>query len=387
MNNDSNRKIRVMRIIARMNIGGPAVQVSGLMQGISSDDFEHRLYAGTCSLDEADYLEAFDTGIEVTRVPGLGRRVSLLEDVKAFVNLIHHIRTFKPDVIHTHTAKAGVLGRLASMTSLHSSIRVHTYHGHLLHGYFRGFKKFLVISIEKSLAQFTDQLLAVGNKVRQDLIEVGVGELSRFDLMPQGLTIGALSDKYSSKKSLGLDVEKVNCAFIGRVTQIKRPDRFLDVVAEIKRRDVPIHFFMAGDGDLLEMCEERIRKENLPVTVLGWRSDIEVILSAADIVLLTSDNEGTPLCLIQAGMAKIPVVATNVGSISEIVINEVTGFVTPIEITSIVDALLRLVSDADLSISLGRNAQDFTSHNFSLARLIQDHEELYKKLISNRAKS
>ena len=303
------------------------------------------------------------------------------------MNLIRHIRAFKPDVIHTHTAKAGVLGRLASMISLHSSIRVHTYHGHLLHGYFRGFKKFLVISMEKSLAHFTDQLLAVGNKVRQDLIEVGVGELSRFDLMPPGLTIGALSDKHSSKKSLGLDVEKVNCAFIGRVTQIKRPDRFLDVVAEVKRRDVPIHFFMAGDGDLLEMCEERIRKENLPVTVLGWRSDIEVILSAADIVLLTSDNEGTPVCLIQAGMAKIPVVATNVGSISEIVINEVTGLVTPIEITSIVDALLRLVGDAELSISLGRNAQDFTLQNFSLTRLIQDHEELYKKLISNRVKS
>jgi glycosyltransferase involved in cell wall biosynthesis len=386
MNSHPKGKIRVMRIIARMNIGGPAVQVSGLMQGLNTSEFEHRLYSGNCSLDEADYLEAFGTNFEVTRIPGLGRRVSLTEDVRALINLVRHIRAFKPDVIHTHTAKAGVLGRLASMISLHPSILVHTYHGHLLHGYFRGLKKFLVIYTERILSLFTDQLLAVGSKVRQDLLEVGVGKIQSFSIMPPGLAIGALPDKFLSKKSLGLDAEIVTCAFIGRVTQIKRPDRFLDVVAEIKRREVPIHFYIAGDGDLQKKCDERIWRENLPVTVLGWRSDIETILSAADIVLLTSDNEGTPLCLIQAGMAKIPVVTTDVGSISEIVINESTGLITTFEITSIADALIRLAEDPDLRINFGKNAQEFTLKNFSVKRLVSEHERLYMKLLSNRAR-
>ena len=376
-----------MRIIARMNVGGPAVQVSGLMRRFNSVDFDHRLYTGFCAADEADYLDTVATDIEATRIEGFGRRVSLGGDVKAFISLIKEIRSFKPHVIHTHTAKAGFLGRIASIVSLQPSIRVHTFHGHLLNGYFGAFKRRFVIIAEKILAKFTHELLAVGDKVRQDLLAVGIGNSKKFGLMPPGLGIDELPNKKESQESYGLSMAAVKCAFIGRVTQIKRPDRFLDVVAVIKRREVEIEFFMAGDGELLDICRERIASENLPVKVLGWQSVIEKVLSAADLVVLTSDNEGTPLSLIQAGMAGLPVVTTRVGSVPEIVIDGTTGIITGLGVKEIADALEKLANSSVLRDSIGAAAKEFTLANFGVKRLVHDHEELYKKLLTNRARS
>ena len=379
--------IRVMRIIARMNVGGPAVQVSGLMRGFNSDHFDHRLYTGYCAEDEADYLDTVATDVKAVRIQGFGRRVSLGGDLKAFFSLVNEIRNFKPHVIHTHTAKAGFLGRIASIISLQPSIRVHTFHGHLLNGYFGSFKRLLVVIAEKFLGFFTHQLLAVGDKVRQDLLNAGIGTKNKFGLMPPGLAIGALPDRKESRTALTLPANSLQCAFIGRVTQIKRPDRFLDVVSEIKKRGVILDFFIAGDGELLDICRERIRQEDLPVTILGWQSDIERVLSSADMVVLTSDNEGTPLSLIQAGMAGLPVVTTNVGSVPEVVLDGVTGIVTGLDVQEIANALEKLVNDKALRTKLGAAAQEFTLSNFGVKRLVHDHEELYKKLLSSRAKS
>ena len=327
------------------------------------------------------------TDITAVRIAGFGRRVSLGGDIKAFATLVKEIRTFKPHIIHTHTAKAGVLGRIASIVSLQPSIRVHTFHGHLLNGYFGSFKRSLIVIAEKTLAIFTQQLLAVGDKVRQDLLRAGIGSKEKFGLMPPGLSINALPAKSESEVSFGLPASRLKCAFIGRVTQIKRPDRFLDVVTEIKKRGIDLDFFMAGDGELLEACRKRITNEELPVTVLGWQSNIEKVLSAADIVVLTSDNEGTPLSLIQAGMAGLPVVTNNVGSVPEVVLDGVTGFVTSVEVQEIANALEKLVSNKVLRAKLGAAAQEFTLAHFGVERLVRDHEELYKKLLTNRAKS
>jgi glycosyltransferase involved in cell wall biosynthesis len=376
-----------MRIIARMNVGGPAVQVSGLMRGFSAVDFDHHLYTGYCAANEADYLETVATDVQAVRIDGFGRRVSLSGDVKAFISLISEIRSFKPHVIHTHTAKAGFLGRIASIISLQSTIRVHTFHGHLLNGYFGSFKRSLVVIAEKILAIFTDQLLAVGDKVRQDLLQAGIGAKEKFGLMPPGLFINKLPAKDESLKSFGLSNSRLYCAFIGRITHIKRPDRFLDVVSEVKKRGIDLDFFMAGDGELLEGCRKRISQQDLPVTVLGWESDIEKVLSAADIVVLTSDNEGTPLSLIQAGMAGLPVVTTNVGSVPEVVLDGVTGIITDLDVQEIANALQKLATDKALRERLGLAAQEFTLANFGVQRLVHDHEELYKKLLASRAKS
>lgn len=379
--------IRVMRIIARMNVGGPAVQIAGLMRGLNKSDFDQRLYTGFCEVDEADYLETVATEVKPVRIEGFGRRASLGGDIRTFVKLVREIRKFKPQIIHSHTAKAGFLGRLASIVSMHPSIRVHTFHGHLLNGYFGSFKRSLVIFSERVLAIFTEQLLAVGHKVREDLLKVGIGSEEKFGLMPPGLTVRDLPSRVEAEHSLGLESEKLKCAFIGRVTQIKRPDRFLDVVWELTKRGVDLHFFMAGDGGLLETCRERIAAQRLPVTVLGWQSDIEKILSAADVVILTSDNEGTPLSLIQAGMAGLPVVTTNVGSIPEVVLDNATGIITKPDVQELADALEKLVLDRDLRANLGARAKEFTMANFGVKRLVDDHEKLYKNLVSSRAKS
>jgi glycosyltransferase involved in cell wall biosynthesis len=369
-----------------MNVGGPAVQVSGLMRGFNAVEFDHRLYTGFCAIDEADYLETVATDIIAFRVEGLGRRVSLSKDFKAFTTLVKEIRTYKPHVIHTHTAKAGFLGRLASLVSLQKSVRVHTFHGHLLNGYFGSFKRRLVVVAEKTLGIFTDYLLAVGDKVRQDLLQAGIGTLVKFGLMPPGLTLGLLLAQKESRESFGMSTDRLQCGFIGRVTQIKRPDRFLDVVSEMKKRGVELDFFLAGDGDLLESCRERIIDKDLPVTILGWQTDIEKVLSAADIVLLTSDNEGTPLSLIQAGMAGLPVVTTNVGSVPEVVLHNLTGLITGLEVQEIANALEKLTSDKALRVQLGKAAKEFTLANFGVKRLVHDHEELYKRLLSNPTK-
>lgn len=374
-----------MRVIARMNIGGPAVQVVGLLRGFNTLEFEQRLYCGYCSENESDYLFQVAPDVYSYRVSGLGRSLNLIGDIKAFVYLVREISRFKPHIIHTHTAKAGALGRVAVLFSKQSPIVIHTFHGHLLQGYFSPIKRHLIVFVEKFLARHTDHLLAVGARVREDLLQSGIGKLSKFGLMPPGLKIDKLPAQEHSQELLGLTLGRLQCSFIGRVTRIKRPDRFLDVVSEVKKRGLEIDFFMAGDGELTDECRKRVQLESLPVQILGWQTNIELVLSASDIIILTSDNEGTPLSLIQAGMAGKPVVSTNVGSVEDIVVTNVTGFVTTLEVTDIADSLERLVTNPQLRAEMGQAARKYTTERFSERRLVLDHQNLYKKLISDRA--
>ena len=376
-------KVRVMRIIARMNVGGPAVQVSGLMRGFDCQIFEQELLTGYCAADEADYLEKVATDVKAIRIDGLGRSIKPRADLTALFTIIKEIHRFKPDVIHTHTAKAGVVGRIASILSGHKSIRVHTFHGHLLNGYFGAGKTKLVISVEKFLAYFTDQLLAVGARVKDDLLAVGIGNKNKFAVMPPGLQLAEIPTRGAARAELNLEKDGIYCAFIGRITQIKRPDRFLDVVAEIKSRGIDVHFIVAGAGELLDYCQDRANAENLPIKFLGWREDIEVILAAADFVLLTSDNEGTPLSLIQAGMVGIPVVATNVGSTNEIVIDGETGILTDLSVGQLADAVVKLASDNDLRVKMGATGKEYTLARYGVARLVKDHQDLYLDRLLN----
>ena len=379
---DQAHKIRVMRIIARMNVGGPAVQVSGLMRGFDVHIFKQELVTGYCAADEADYLEKVATDVKAVRIDGLGRSIKPRADLTALFAIIREIRRFKPDVIHTHTAKAGVVGRIASILSGHKSVRLHTFHGHLLNGYFGAGKTRLVILVEKFLALFTDQLLAVGTKVKDDLLTVGIGNQSKFGVMPPGLQLAEVPSRSSARKALGLDDNATYCSFIGRITQIKRPDRFLDVVAEIKARGIDLHFIVAGAGELLQYCQDRAKVENLPVTFLGWREDIEVVLAAVDFVLLTSDNEGTPLSLIQAGMVGIPVVATNVGSTNEIVVNGETGLLTDLSVKELSEAVTKVATDSALRAKMGAAGKEYTLARYGVDRLLKDHQDLYLRLLN-----
>ncbi len=218
-------RIKVMQIIARMNVGGPAVIVAELMRGLDSSQFEQVLITGYCDETEADYLDEVATDIKATRIAGLGRSLSPFADLKAFFGLVSTIKKFNPDVIHTHTAKAGVLGRLASIIAGRGAVRIHTFHGHLLHGYFAGWKTRLVVAIEKFFAARTDYLIAIGSEVKRDLIAAGIGTAAQYSVFFPGLPEPKSFDKADLRKRLELDPATIYCTFVGRLTQIKRPDR------------------------------------------------------------------------------------------------------------------------------------------------------------------
>ena len=371
------KPIKVMQIIARMNVGGPAVIVAELMRGLDSKNFEQVLITGYCDETEADYLDTVATDIKATRIAGLGRSVSPLADLKAFIGLIATIRKFKPDVIHTHTAKAGVLGRIASILAGRGAIRIHTFHGHLLHGYFAGWKVRLVIAIEKVLATKTDYLIAVGNTVKNDLIAAGIGQASQYSVFYPGLPAPHVASKAALRKELELGADDLYCTFVGRLTQIKRPDRLLDVIAAIVNRGVEMRFLIAGEGELFESSKARAAAEKLPVTFLGWRSDIDELFAASDIAILTSDNEGIPLTLIQAAQAGLPIIAPNVGSIADIVVNDKTGFLTSPQPGAMASALSALAGDKGLREKLGAAGKVHADTYFSLEKMVRDHSDLY----------
>ena len=372
--------VKVIQIIARMNVGGPAVIVADLMRSIDSSKVEQVLITGYCDSDEADYLETVATDIKATRIAGLGRSVSLVSDIQAFFALVAMIKKIAPDVIHTHTAKAGVLGRLAAILAGRSAKRVHTFHGHLLHGYFSGWKVKLVIAIEKFLAKRTDVLVAVGNLVKEDLLAAGIGKSDQYRVFFPGLVEPKKISKDVARQQFEMETGEIYVAYVGRMTAIKRPDRLLNTAAEIKTRNLPVKFIVAGEGDLFEATRHDSERRELPVTFLGWRKDIGALFGASDIAILTSDNEGIPLTLIQAAQASLPIVATDVGSISDIVVHEVNGYLVDSEPAALADALQKLAIDPVLRQIMGDAGRERTSRYFSLEKMCADHTELYQLL-------
>ena len=373
-------QVKVMQIIARMNVGGPAVIVAELMRGLDKSAFEQILVTGFCDENEADYLDTVAKDIKATRIAGLGRSVSLIADLKAFFGLVSLIRKYRPDVIHTHTAKAGVLGRLASLLAGRGAVRVHTFHGHLLHGYFNSVVTKVVILIEKFFAARTSVLIAIGSKVKDELISSGIGRSDKYRVFFPGLPTPKIISKADAQTALGISSQTLYITFVGRLTQIKRPDRLLDVANECKTRGLDVHFLIAGEGELFESCKERAKRENLNLTFFGWRSNIDQIFAASDIAILTSDNEGIPLTLIQAAQASLPIVATNVGSISDIVISESTGYLTAKNASDMADAIEKLARDTQLRKMMGEAGKARATQYFSLERMLKDHTDLYRSL-------
>ena len=370
-------KVKVLRIIARMNVGGPAVQISNLMRGLDPKIFDQKLITGYCEQNEIDYLELNAPEIPCTRIKGFGRRVSLKEDLLAFFYLAREIKKFKPDYIHTHTAKAGVLGRTAAILVFSPAKLIHTFHGHLLHGYFSPFKTKLVVLIEKLLATRSTTLVSVGEQVRDDLLAAGVGRQDQFRIIPPGVYLGAIPKSHLIRTSLDIPESATVITFLGRITKVKRPDRFAQVALQISKQTPNIYFLIVGSGELEEILKSELSTISSKVKFLGWRNDIENILEATDIMLLTSDNEGTPVSAIQAGMAGIPTVSTNVGSVSKIIEDGVSGILTSLNPSEIVEQLQKLIRDTKLRQTLGERAKlDITEH-FSVSQLIKKHEEIY----------
>lgn len=376
------RPVRVLQIIARMNVGGPAVIVADLMRELNSEKFQTVLITGYCTDNEVDFLEEVSTDIPATRIHGLGRSVSVFRDFKSFFVLLGIIRRFQPDVIHTHTAKAGVLGRLAGLIAYPKARRVHTFHGHLLHGYFSPLKTKFVVLLERFLAPITIALIAIGNQVKNDLLTAGVGKPNQYSVIFPGLKELNIQSKASARNQLSLEADQTYIVFVGRLTQIKRPDRLIEIARHLKANHQKVELLIAGAGEEFAETQELALQESLPIVFLGWRNDIGRILSASDITILCSDNEGIPLTLIQASQAGLPIVSTNVGSVSDIVLNGESGLLTETNTPSLIKALDELLANPLKMDYFGQTGKLRAKNLFSLKGMIDAHENLYSQVIN-----
>ena len=373
----NNRK-KIVHVIARMNVGGPAILISELMRGLNDSEFESHLITGFCEENEVDYLNANNLDFKERRIKGFGRSVSILADLKSLFLIMSALRKIRPNVVHTHTAKAGVIGRITAMLAVPSAKRVHTFHGHLLHGYFSKFKTKLVIQTEKLLAFITNSILTVGNKVKQDLLNAGVGNERKMLVTFPGLEVKSDKTKSAMRKLLDISDNEVVLIFVGRLTQIKRPDRLINAFRLAADANINMTLLLVGDGELRTEIEKL--SHGLKVKFLGWRTDVYDLMKASDIAVLTSDNEGMPITLIEAAHLGLPAITTDVGSVSDVVLNASTGYITALDEDVIAERIKQLAISPSLREKFGAAAIEHAKANFSVKSMIDFHKNLYRNL-------
>jgi len=364
-----------------MNVGGPAVQISTLMRGLLPTEIDQVLLTGTVGLDEEDFLSSQGQDLRSVRVPSMGREVQPLKDAIALRQISKLIRRFNPHIIHTHTAKAGSLGRAAAIATRSGAKRVHTFHGHLLHGYFSPSATRRVIRVERALAKRTTKLIAVGEQVKTDLLHNGIGQPCQYEVIAPGLQLGPIPTREQAREDLGLDLNQPVVCFIGRLTAIKRIDRLIDVVRNTSRDIHNVQFVVAGEGTELGLVH-KARQAGLPVIALGWRSDVERIMAASDLMVLTSDNEGTPVSLIQAGLAGLPVVSTDVGSVRDVVRDGKSGVLTSTDPLTLSIAVSDLLANPQLRRQYGDFARQDYSERYGSQTLVNSHLRVYRSLLN-----
>jgi glycosyltransferase involved in cell wall biosynthesis len=375
--------LRVLRIIDRLNVGGPALQATVLSEGLDPAHFDQRLLAGAIDPDEGDYVSLRAPDLPVERIAGLGRAPHLGNDAEALWHISRAIRDFRPHIVHTHKAKAGVLGRVAAWTH-RCPATVHHFHGHLLSGYFSPSKTKVVAGIERALARPTTALVAVGAQVRDELLAAGIGRREQYSIVPPGVLLPAAPDRRTAREALGLPVDAPVICFVGRLTQVKRPERFVDMAIAVSRRHPTAEFLIAGKGELLDSLRDRARPLEGRCRFLGWRGDVATVYAASDLVVLTSDNEGMPVSLIEAASVGTPAVTTRVGSAPEVVLDGVTGFVTTTDVEALAHATVDLLENDELRARMGVAAALRAQRDFSAARLVADIGGLYERIAAER---
>jgi glycosyltransferase involved in cell wall biosynthesis len=388
--------IRVVRIIARLNIGGPAIQAITLTRLLDDRGYHTTLVRGREGEAEGsmDYL-AERLGVAPVFISGM-RRDPSLGDFAALAALIRLLRRERPHVVHTHAAKAGTLGRLAALIAFpRRSGRpalVHTYHGHSLTGYFSGGTAAFYRRVERVLAPRTDSLIAVSAEVRDDLVRLGIAARDRFTVVPLGLDLAQFADdrdrlerRARVRQGWGIEADAEVVTLIARLVPIKRVDRFLRVARVVARRRPKSRFVIVGDGELREQLQasEDVRALGDRLTWAGFRRDVPDVCFASDVVALTSDNEGTPVSLIEAQAAAVPVVGTAVGGVPSAVKDGLTGLLAPPgEERALASAVERILDDPALSSSLGLAGRDHALASFGVGRLVDELDRLYRRLVA-----
>jgi glycosyltransferase involved in cell wall biosynthesis len=358
--------IRVLHVIARMNVGGTARYVARLIEAAPSQGLTVALATGY--VQGAEVEDPCMESIDAKRVKHLGRAISLPNDLRSYFELRKIIKDFQPDILHSHTFKAGVIARLQKGKFK----KVHTFHGHLFDDQeFSGSKKIIITRLEKFLAKRTDLLISVGEKVGRELRAVGVGVKQEWVSIAPGVDPLAYHPKPIARQRLGVSMDGKYVGWMARVTGVKNPLRFLEVVKLLPN----INFLMAGGGDLLELIKAQAPKN---LTVLGW-SDASLFWSAVDFGISTSDNEGMPIALIEAQLAGIPIVATDVGSTREVIADAETGFITSNDPREIAQALQVMITESSAK-DFAKQAKVRALKEFSPTQMLAKHLAVYQGL-------
>ena len=371
----------ILRICTRLNIGGPAIQALMLTKDLA-DEFPTRLAAGQSPIEEG---ELSDPDVSVTRVP-LVRPVRPAVDVAAFRSIRKLIDSYKPALIHTHMAKAGAIGRFAAFRSPVAPVTVHTFHGHVLEGYFGGLSQRTFLAIERRLARRTDALVAVSAEIRDELLDLGIGTPERWHVIPLGFDLAPFArvDARSGvlRDTLGLADDIAVVGVLGRLAPVKDHALLFDAIARLPQ----VHLVVLGDGELRGRLEDRAAERDLAgrVHFLGWRRDVPEALADMDVVALTSVSEGTPVTLIEALATARPVVATDVGGVRSVVSDGVDGLVVrsraPEDIAAALD---RLLADRSLRTAFGDAGRARVLVSFAKSRLLSDMRTLYRQLLGS----
>jgi len=361
--------MRVLHVIARLNVGGTARYITQLANELPKHGIE--TFVATGFVQGAEVEDESAQSIDLIRIKSMGRSIRPLKDHFARMQLEKIIREVKPDIIHTHTFKAGYVIRMKKQPVP----VIHTFHGHLLDDpEFSGFKSRVIVEVERMLAKKSMKLVTVGRRVADELLQQRIGKKDQYVNIPPGVVALDVTPKAEALKNLNLpDDGKPIVGWIARVTGVKNPMLALEVADAMP----DTHFLIAGGGDLLEKVKATAPSN---VSVVGW-AKAEDVFGASEIILSTSENEGMPVALIEAQLAGKPVVATDVGSVSEVVLNHETGIVTNKNAGSIVLALETLLLDKQKRTELGTLAISRANALFSVDRMINAHIALYKSIV------
>ena len=385
--------IKVLQIIARLNIGGPAIYTILLSHELDKIGYKTILVKGTEGQTEGDMMYLAESkGVKPVIIPELGREIGFKNDLVAFYKLYKLIKSEKPDIVHTHTAKAGTLGRIAAWLA-DVPVILHTFHGHVLAGYFGKLKTLVFILIEKILARISTRIITLSNELKKELIEIGIAREKKIEVIPLGLELrpfmeGGFFGEF--KKELELSEDTVLIGIVGRLVPIKGHKYFLEAAKIINQgsgvRGQELRFVIIGDGELRKELEDYTKKLGIAndVVFTGFRRDLPKIYSDLDIVVLSSINEGTPVSIIEAMASGKPVIATNVGGVSSLVENNINGFlINPQDVQALSDAIIKLLNDSDLRQKMGREGRSSVFPRYDISQLVKRVDLLYTQMIAD----
>jgi GT2 family glycosyltransferase len=382
---------RVLRVIARLNVGGPAIQAITLSRLLDERGYATLLVRGREGAREGSMDSLADElGVMPVELPTLKRNIGI-GDLASLVFLVRQIRNWQPQILHTHAAKAGALGRIAGLLAFRRRppVIVHTFHGHVLTGYFHPLISAAFAAIERILAHSTTCLIAVSEEVRGDLIRLGVAPPEQIVVLPLGFDFsrfdataeGRRRRREAFRREFGIPMDAKVVTIVARLEPIKRVDRFLRVASQLARSE-EIWFLVVGDGALREELQESPEAVRLGNRVVwaGLRTDMPDVYFASDVVAVTSDNEGTNVSAIEAQAAGLPVVSTRVGGMPTVVSGDTGILVEPEDEDGFVRALEGLLVDEELRQNLGQSGVQRARSHFSLTRLVKDIDALYQRL-------